>query len=188
MGAMRKKLVPLLSSGAVRPTAPVSKNASFLTVASRAAAAEMALPWLPSTMEAPRRARLSMASGTASARAASTSASLMRVPSTTLASLAQSVASWTPRSSSVPPGPCGPVRGYRAPTVIVLDVSLHAASAVPTTAVTRAAKKRRRIIQSTTRRLARTWVMAGTFHEPVAHRCHDRTKPAARSMGRTHQP
>src|SRR3954470_18098540 len=71
---------------------------------------------------------------------------------------------------------------------MALDESLHAASAVLTTATTARATTRRRIIQSTTRRLARTCVTAGTFHEPVAHRCHDSTSPAATSIGSTHQP
>ena len=41
---------------------------------------------------------------------------------------------------------------------------------------------------TTTSTLATTWVMAGTAHEPVAHRCHDRSAPAARSIGSTHTP
>src|SRR5207249_1443048 len=42
--------------------------------------------------------------------------------------------------------------------------------------------------QITTRRLARTWVAAGAAHEPLAQRCHDSTRPAARSIGSTQNP
>src|SRR5207237_9457250 len=68
------------------------------------------------------------------------------------------------------------------------DGAPPAARAALTTATTATARMRGRVIQSTTRRLAKTWVTAGTFHEPVAHRCHDSTSPAVRSIGSTHQP
>src|SRR5207249_7408532 len=45
-----------------------------------------------------------------------------------------------------------------------------------------------RRIQITTNRLATTWVRAGTRQVPEAQRCHERTRPAARSTGRTHAP
>jgi hypothetical protein len=53
MGANRKNRRPPATSGPTSPTAPVSQKLMSDRVATSAAAAEMGLPWLPSTMLTP---------------------------------------------------------------------------------------------------------------------------------------
>ena len=111
MGASRKKLRPPIVAGPTSPTAPVSQKLRFSRPASDAATAEIELPWLPSTTDTPRRRRADSASGTASAREASTVSRRAGRPLTPPWALAHSTARVTPRSSSVPPVPWVPDRG-----------------------------------------------------------------------------
>ena len=69
---------------------------------------------------------------------------------------------------------------------VAADVNAVIASNVRRREATTTARKRR--IQITTRRLARTWVRAGAVHDPPAQRCHESRSPAPMSMGSTQAP